>query len=80
MKPKFLDDEIVELFESATNVEDFSKGVSKLLIARHPTNFTDTELRRTNSLVNLANDRIKKEHGAYVYKKDMFLTIIKDRG
>lgn len=69
----FLDDEIVALYELCDTGKQFIKGINELLDERLKTKrVKHTDLKRINNSINLAMDRIEKEHGIRLIKKDAY--------
>ena len=67
----FLDDEIVALFELCITGKEFVDGFNELLDERNKSQrINHTDLKRINNCINLAMDRIEKEHGIRLMKKD----------
>lgn len=69
---EFLDDKIVKLYEGYVDPKSFIKGVNKLLDEWSGGSMNLTQLKRANNLINLAMDRIEKDHGVRIMKKDAY--------
>jgi len=69
----FLDDEIITLFELCDTGKQFIDGINELLDERCANKrITHTDLKRINNSINLAMDRIEKEQGIRLIKKDAY--------
>ena len=73
----FLDDQIVQAYEDFGPTQAFSNKAAKLVSTRMKPTMTIVEVKRLNSLVNLAADRLHKIHGESVIKKDSVIRMYK---